>query len=206
MVLRAADLQLPATALNLPPLSADQRQALACVMAALLGERDPLRQDAVGADLCLRLDLLEQRGRAGALAPIRQLALQLRRQLRLPKSIPLLPEGWASWVGIVLALAYPDRLALPRAQERPGVMVLSSGRGAALEPQDPLAASEALVAAHLDGDRRQARIWLAAPLPRAALELLQPEQLLDDDVVEWDDERQQVMASPAAPPGCVAAQ
>ena len=97
-------------------------------------------------------------------------------------------------MGIVLALAYPDRLALPRAQERPGVMVLSSGRGAALEPQDPLAASEALVAAHLDGDRRQARIWLAAPLPRAALELLQPEQLLDDDVVEWDDERQQVMA------------
>lgn len=194
MVLRAADLQLPATALKLPPLSAEQRQALACVMAALLGERDPLRQDAVGADLCLRLDLLEQRGRSGAVAPIRQLALQLRRQLRLPKSIPLLPEGWASWVGIVLALAYPDRLALPRAQERPGVMVLSSGRGAALEPQDPLAASEALVAAHLDGDRRQARIWLAAPLPRAALELLQPEQLLDDDVVEWDDERQQVMA------------
>ena len=194
MVLRAADLQLPATALKLPPLSAEQRQALACVMAALLGERDPLRQDAVGADLCLRLDLLEQRGRAGAIAPIRQLALQLRRQLRLPKSVPLLPEGWAAWVGIVLALAYPDRLALPRAQERPGVMVLSSGRGAALEPQDPLAASEALVAAHLDGDRRQARIWLAAPLPRAALELLQPEQLLDDDVVEWDDERQQVMA------------
>ena len=73
-------------------------------------------------------------------------------------------------------------------------MVLSSGRGAALELQDPLAASEALVAAHLDGDRRQARIWLAAPLPRAALELLQPEQLLDSDVVEWDDERQQVMA------------
>ncbi len=194
MVLRAADLQLPATALKLPPLSAEQRQALACVMAALLGERDPLRQDAVGADLCLRLDLLEQRGRAGAIAPIRQLALQLRRQLRLPKSVPLLPEGWAAWVGIVLALAYPDRLALPRAQERPGVMVLNSGRGAALEPQDPLAASEALVAAHLDGDRRQARIWLAAPLPRAALELLQPEQLLDDDVVEWDDERQQVMA------------
>ena len=87
MVLRAADLQLPATALKLPPFSAEQRQALACVMAALLGERDPLRQDAVGADLCLRLDLLEQRGRSGAVAPIRQLALQLRRQLRLPKRI-----------------------------------------------------------------------------------------------------------------------
>jgi ATP-dependent helicase HrpB len=50
------------------------------------------------------------------------------------------------------------------------------------------------VVAHLHGDRRQARIWMAAPLPRAALELLQPEQLLEDDVVLWDDDRGQVMA------------
>ena len=193
MVLQAAELELPLAELDLPPWGPAERQALACVLAALLGERDPLRAEAPGADLCLRLDLLERR-RGGPLALVRQLALQLRRQLRLPRELPLLPKGWSAWVGVLLALAYPDRLALPRSDTRPGVLLLSSGRGAALEPEDPLCAAPALVAAHLDGDRRQARIWLAAPLPAAVLPLLQPQQVRFEDQLVWDGQRQQVLA------------
>jgi len=194
MLLAAGELQLPAE-LGLPAWGAPERQALACALAALLGERDPLRQGAVslGADLCLRLDRLE-RGRGDGWPLLRQLTQQLRRQLRLPRDLPLLPEGWPAWVGVLLALAYPDRLGLPRAAERPGVFLLASGRGAALGSNDPLAASAALVAAHLDGDRRQARIWLAAALPLAALELLQADQLRSRDLVQWDDNKQLVQA------------
>jgi len=193
MVLAAPGLPPPPPALGLPPWGPDERTALACLLAALLGERDPLRGQAAGADVALRLERLSGRGGPG-LAVVRPLALQLRRQRRLPAAVPLLPEGWPAWTGVLLALAYPDRLALPRDGERPGVLLLASGRGAALEPDDPLVAADALVAAHLDGDRRQARIRLAAPLPRAALAWLQPDRLQEEDLLHWDDGRGQVLA------------
>ena len=194
MVLQAAELELPAHELQLPDWSPQECQGLACVVAALLGESDPLRAEAPGADLCLRIDLLE-RSRGSGLGSVRPLVLQLRRQLRLPRQMPLLPDGWPAWVGVLLALAYPDRLALPRDQARPGVLLLSGGRGAALEPDDPLCAASALVAAHLDGDRRQARVWLAASLPKPALEWLQPQQLRNEDQLFWDGQKEQVVAS-----------
>ncbi len=186
MVLAAAGLPAPPPELGLPPWGASERTALACALAALLGERDPLRGQAAGADVALRLE------RPPGL--VRQLTQQLRRQRRLPAAVPLLPDGWPAWTGVLLALAYPDRLALPRDGERPGVVLLANGRGAALDPEDPLVAAEALVVAHLDGDRRQARIRLAAPLPRAALAWLQPEQLQQSDTVGWDDGRGQLLA------------
>ena len=186
MVLAAADLPPPPPSLGLPPWGADRRTALACLLAALLGERDPLRGEGVGADVALRLERLP--------GLVRQLAQQLRRQRRLPMAVPLLPDGWPAWTGVLLALAYPDRLALPRDGERPGVVLLAGGRGAALDPDDPLVAAEALVVAQLDGDRRQARIRLAAPLPREALAWLQPGQVQQRDTLIWDDGRGQLLA------------
>ena len=70
MVLQAAELELPAHELQLPDWSPQECQGLACVVAALLGERDPLRAEAPGADLCLRIDLLERR-RGSALGAAR---------------------------------------------------------------------------------------------------------------------------------------
>jgi ATP-dependent helicase HrpB len=186
MVLAAAGLPPPPPALDLPAWGPSERTALACALAALLGERDPLRGQATGADVALRLERLT--------GPVRQLTQQLRRQRQLPAAVPLLPDGWPAWTGVLLALAYPDRLALPRDRERPGVVLLANGRGAALEADDPLVAAEALVVAHLDGDRRQARIRLAAPLPRAALAWLQPGRLQQHDTVGWDDGRGQLLA------------
>lgn len=186
MVLAAAELPPPPPELGLPPWGVAERTALACGLAALLSERDLLRGQGVGADVTLRLERLP--------GLVRQLTQQLRRQRRLPAAVPLLPDGWPAWTGVLLALAYPDRLALPRDGERPGVMLLANGRGAALDPEDPLVAAEALAVAHLDGDRRQARIRLAAPLPRAALAWLQPQQLQQCDTLVWDDSRGQLLA------------
>ena len=63
----------------------------------------------------------------------------------------------------LLALAYPDRVA----QRRPGQagrFLLRNGLGAFTDAP-ALALADYLVAAELDGDRRESRIWLAAALP-----------------------------------------
>jgi ATP-dependent helicase HrpB len=95
--------------------------------------------------------------------------------------------------GRLLAWAYPDRIARQR-PGNPGRFLLSSGRGAFLDPSEPLSASEFLVAPRLDGNRREARIFLAAAAEK--------EDLLDQfahrvqwrDTVSWNSRRQAVSA------------
>jgi ATP-dependent helicase HrpB len=62
----------------------------------------------------------------------------------------------------LLALAYPDRLA--KARGAPGQFLLANGRGAALDPADPLARSPFLVVAEMAGRAAATRILLAARL------------------------------------------
>jgi ATP-dependent helicase HrpB len=71
--------------------------------------------------------------------------------------------------GRLVAQAYPDRIARRR-PDGAGQFRLANGRGASLLQADPLAAEEFLAIAQLDGDRRESRIFLAAPLARADLE------------------------------------
>ena len=176
---------------------------LAIEIAALLGERDivkaaPGRRDA---DLTLRLELLRDGAASrqlaselsldrGAAERVRQAARQLQRQLRLRDDETTTPEA----AGRVLALAYPDRIA----QRRPGALGqfrLSNGRGAELPPADPLAAQDFLAAAELDGDRRVARIFLAAPLSRAEIEEDFAAAIETVETIAWDSREQAVVAS-----------
>jgi ATP-dependent helicase HrpB len=95
--------------------------------------------------------------------------------------------------GRLLAWAYPDRIARQRSGS-PGRFLLSNGRGAFLDPSEPLSASVFLVAPQLDGSRREARIFLAAAVEK--------EDLLDQfahrvqwrDAVSWNSRRQAVSA------------
>jgi ATP-dependent helicase HrpB len=64
--------------------------------------------------------------------------------------------------GRVLALGFPDRLAIRRGS--PGRFQLRTGTTAWLPERDPLATEPFLVAVDTDGKRRDARIRLAAPL------------------------------------------
>ncbi|HEX5724422.1 MAG TPA: ATP-dependent helicase C-terminal domain-containing protein, partial [Longimicrobiaceae bacterium] len=87
--------------------------------------------------------------------------------------------------GIVLAFAYPDRIA----QRRPGQAaryLLRNGRGAALAAPSALAAAPYLVAAELDGQGRESTLYLAAPVELAELLAHFGEQVEREEVVEWD--------------------
>jgi ATP-dependent helicase HrpB len=174
MLLRARALRLGATA---------------CDLAALLAERDVLRGDgrAPDADVRLRLAALRrERGApghpvdAGALHRVREEARDLRRQLSVSAA-----EADDEAAGVLLALAYPDRIA----QRRPGAggrYLLRNGRGAAFPEAQSLSGHPWLVAAELDDAGREGRIALAAPLELADVERHFAEQVVREEVVAWD--------------------
>ncbi|MEX0588719.1 MAG: ATP-dependent helicase HrpB [Cyanobium sp.] len=176
---------------------------LACALAVLLSERDPLERQEAGSDLLRRLDWLAQDSPAdGRRRQFRQLQAQLRRQVRkqAPKaqptqaSPPARATSLASDAAQLVAAAFPDRLALARAG-RTGRFLLSSGRGAQLHANDPLVACPALAIAQLDGQGQDARIQLAVPFDLDQLRELaeQPGGQGHTQVkARWDGECQRV--------------
>lgn len=180
------------------------RGSEACAVAALLSERDFVRGPVKGrgADLRTRLDLLtgtrshaeDHRADGYAVARVRQAAEHWRRQLgllradRTQKAASDSRDG-GSWVGSMLALAYPDRIAqrVFAAKGEPTRYRLANGRGACFPERDALESEEYLVVADLDGDREWARIALSAPIARSQLDLCAGTLVHDVDLIEWDE-------------------
>jgi ATP-dependent helicase HrpB len=167
--------------------------ALACDLAALLSERDIMRQ-AADADVRTRLEIIAARRmesaapvNRGALMRVRETAADLRRQLKVKSDGSSPAEA-----GPLLALAYPDRIAQQRGGR--GRYRLAGGGGACLNEADPLAAGEFLVAAEMEGDAREGRIYLAAPLTAADIEGLFPNGIADVTATEWDARTESVAA------------
>ena len=141
----------------------------ACLLAAMLSERDILRfaPGMKDADLRLRLDvLLDARASIPGSTVERQLAHQIRQQAADLQRLLQIPDGRVSLeaTGSLLAHAYPDRIAMRRGPD--AGYLLAGGRGAQFDNYEPLSAQEFLVAAHLDGGLRSARIFLAASYSR----------------------------------------
>mgnify|MGYP003365690759 CR=1 FL=1 len=136
--------------------------ALAADLAALLEERDPLRE-AASCDVGLRLAELEgeRTGSAdrGAVARIRRAAGQYRRRMGVRAAADGDPAR-------LIAAGFPDRIAQRRGE--PGSFRLAGGGGAKLPLADPLARAPLLAVAGLV-TRGTPRIALAAPLTVAAL-------------------------------------
>ncbi|TVP53142.1 MAG: ATP-dependent helicase HrpB [Halomonadaceae bacterium] len=193
-------------ALGLPPRLAhmvikgrQQGQGqLAAELAVLLSEQD-LMAFTQSSDLRERLLLLRgqrqhpqvDRGRLQSLqqALSRLVTGSARGRPRDPVQPP---EHGEQSTGELLALAFPDRVA----RRRPGIeprYQLSNGRGARLADNDPLAGEPWLVAAELDGDRREARIYLAGPVTLAGLKQALTGHIRGQEESEWDQHRGTVM-------------
>jgi ATP-dependent helicase HrpB len=153
-------------------LEAQRQRVLAgaCDLAAVLGERDFVKFPAgeYDSDLDLRLDIMV-RGDEGRWVetdrfsvdrPALRRCLRAAERLRQEMGLSDRPKGREP-IGRMLAWAYPDRIG----QRRPGSagrFLLANGRGAFLPSPEPLAAADYIVAAELDGERREARVFLAA--------------------------------------------
>ncbi len=183
-----------------------KRQPLALQLAALLSERDVLKPISTrrSADIHLRLEALAAKRPPlpadyvldrGACERVEQLVARWRRELGLPdkrEDSRFDPEQ-TDMAGVLLAHAYPDRIARRRAPQG-GAYVLSNGRGAVLPADDELRKAEFLVAAELDAGDQEARIHLAAPITLRQLEQEFAADLRSADEVHWDDRAHAVLA------------
>ncbi|WP_265500153.1 ATP-dependent helicase HrpB [Paracoccus beibuensis] len=182
----------------------------AAELAALLSERDPLR--GIGVDLSPRLEAIRDLRGASArhgveanravVERIRTEAKRLGRLVasrdgggdRVPPAPPLRrAEQGAISVGAMASLAYPDRIGLRRRGDD-ARYVLSGGKGAAMDNADALAAQRLIVALDLDGDQREARIRLAAPLDESELRALHGDRIEMVELCEWSRREGRVLA------------
>ena len=167
--------------------------SLAVDLAALLAERDVLRREAAVDDPDLRTRVEIVRARNGADDPradrgrvfqIREESRRLRRELGVRDREDHATDD-IEMTGALVALAYPDRVALSREYSR-GRFILRNGRGARISDASALADCEALAIADTDGAPTESRVYLGAPIDRATIVELFSEQIIREDRVAFD--------------------
>jgi len=177
--------------------------ATAAALVAILEERDLLR--GAGApppvDVQLRLDAVARDvddvmlGGAtvdrGLVQRVREVATEWRRRLRHPERSEGATDDSIS-VGLLLAWAYPDRVAQRR--DAPGRFLLRNGRGATLPLTDALAQAEWIVAAQIDDAGRDGRITLAASLDPTELIGRAADDVVTRDTIAWNEATGSVQA------------
>ncbi|WP_246222882.1 ATP-dependent helicase HrpB [Draconibacterium halophilum] len=158
--------------------------ALACDIAAILEERDPLNRDA-GIDINLRIEAL-RRYRTGSLKNkrlkhIAKISAQYQKMLSVVEdNSPTDPFE----TGLLLAYAYPERIA----HATPGnnaQFKLANGNIAAAGHEDDLAHEEWLSIASVNARDGVGRIFLASPLnPRDLAPMVK-----SVESINWDTKR-----------------
>ena len=149
----------------------------AAEIAAILTERG-LGGDNV--DLDVRLDAF-RRDRSQRADSARALARRWASQVA--SSAPFPQGGGELTTGVMLALAFPDRVARNRGN---GGFVLANGRGAALDQTSALSRTPYVAVAELTGTAAQGRILLAAPITLTEIELHFADQIETADEISFD--------------------
>jgi len=149
----------------------------AAEIAAVLTERG-LGGDSV--DLDVRLDQF-RRDRSQRASSARSLAQRWASQVASTEGAPV--EDTAPSNGIMLALAFPDRVARNRGN---GSFVLANGRGAAVEQTSSLARAPYVAVGELTGTAAQGRILLASSITQAEIELRFADQVENTEEVTFD--------------------
>ena len=198
---RMADLPVhPRLAHMLISAKSEGQGGVACDVAALLGERDVVRFEPGlhDADMGLRVALLAAARQnrplncpgagvdKGAVFRVVGISDHLRRRLGVKEN-----NRHTDDLGRLLAWAYPDRIAQLRTGFK-GKFLLNSGGGAFLDEASPLGRESFLVAADLDGKRREARIYKAVAYRRDTLMKQFKDQLKWSESVTWDREQGRV--------------
>ncbi|NIJ56573.1 ATP-dependent helicase HrpB [Pseudochelatococcus lubricantis] len=156
------------------------------------------RRGGRGAEAAEIAAVLVERGLGGNAVDITERVGQFRRD-RSPRAGDMrrLARNWAGPAadatrapdpGPLLALAFPDRIARARAGDGAGdgIYVLANGRGATLDPADPLARETWLAVAEITGSAASARIVSAAPLTPEDVETLAGDMIVEAAETTFD--------------------
>lgn len=155
----------------------------AAPLAALLADRDPLPRHAP-ADLSLRLSALKN-PRDAAFPPDRGTLQRIRDEAkRLAKMVAKITPDRSYSPAEMAGLAYPDRIALHRPSDDPRYL-MSGGKGAIVNAEDPLAGQRLLVATDLDGDRREAKLRLGMAISEGEVRNLFNDQITRENSCTW---------------------
>jgi ATP-dependent helicase HrpB len=151
----------------------------AAEIAAVLTERG-LGGDSV--DLDSRLDQF-RRDRSQRASSARSLAQRWASQVSASEESGAGPADGEISTGVMLALAFPDRVARNRGN---GSFVLANGRGAAVDQASALARAPFIAVAEISGTAANGRILLAAPIAQAEIELFFADQIETADEIAFD--------------------
>ena len=190
-------------------LCADQmgQGLLACRMSALLGERDIL-SGGFDPDIRLRLEALATlsaklssarfpREERSAIKPASTRGMDhgfnaplartiLKNAAKIGKDLNINSVGTdMERVGSVLAMAWPERVAQKR-NNQDHSFLMASGSGAYFRSANSLTHLSYIVAIHLDGNPRNAGIFLAAPYGEKELERDFKDQITRSEHCFWD--------------------
>lgn len=188
-------------------LKANERGSaeLACDLAAVLDERDLLR-GVPGKDIDLSSRIIQLRrsvsNEDAAVRRGREQAKRLRDMVGLPerKRTNGSEESLSRETGILLALAYPDRIAKRKQGER---YQLSGNSIAILPKESGLFREEYLAVADVDGAGNEVRILLAEPLDGEDVRRVFADQMVTKERIAWDDAAGAVTASVVTSLGAV---
>ncbi|WP_068547800.1 ATP-dependent helicase HrpB [Thalassotalea crassostreae] len=180
-----------------------QLLCVACLMAALLEERDINRyqSDYSNVDLTHRLHqlvtaLTTNRSKNPLINRILQQAEQLARQVKsvlgIPYSLSLTEASWPlDMVGVLLAYAYPERIAK---LANNGNYLCANGKGALLKDDDKLFLSEFLVCSSLHSYQQKLHIQMAAFISVEQINEYFAKHITEKNVLLFDDRKQRIIS------------
>ncbi len=168
----------------------DHTIQLACDVAAVLEERDPLPRES-GIDINLRVEALRRARKNNALgkafARIEKVAESYRKLLQVAVNNEAVDPFET---GLLIAHAYPERIACARPGNN-AQFQLSNGKYAAAGHKDELAHEPWLAVAHMDTREGLGKIFLAAPLNPTDLRSLVKEK----EIITWDTRKGGLIAT-----------
>ena len=167
---------------------------IACVLGALLEERDIMRgrPDDLPADIGLRVRIVlgldgHDAADRGATRRVLDAARDIARRAGVRSNVDVDADDVDSLTGPVLLAAYPDRLAMARSTA--GQFLMRGGGGAACPSRDPLARERFVVAADIDGGRGTARLRRGAGVdPDRIAGVLGDDVTIEENLL-WDRNR-----------------
>ncbi len=165
--------------------------SLACELGAILEERDILQGSVKGdIDIASRVQALRTSSGPGQ-AVRRRVQSEARRLQSIAHAEG--GSGDLSRVGLLVALAYPERVARRRA-DSPGRYRMVNGAGALLPEGSVLGREEFLAVADVDGIGTEVRVFLAAPVDREDLLGAFGDDIGEEEQVFWDPSDEAVVS------------
>ncbi|KZX56591.1 ATP-dependent helicase HrpB [Halioglobus sp. HI00S01] len=170
----------------------------ACLLAAVLSERNPLGNESADIADAIALLLGERKCPERLQGWFRRVWQLARRYARIATEVHQ-PRGAGFDVsvedvcGILLASAYPDRIAKQRSEDQ---YQLANGRSASVDRWQAIAREAWLAVADIGGDRGSStdRIYSATRLNPAGFDGILAELVRREDLVEWDQREERFSA------------